>query len=329
MADLTTYDPLFLAAFTNADGTGELAGSGYARVSVTNDTSTWSIDGGTGARTSIIPLDFPVATGAWSLVQSVGFYDLSTGGTLLAYVAVEPTSVATGQGLTFLAGALGYTAGDPGAVTPADPALFNIPRSLYLYENRGVPNAGDVLARTLYANVNRGVWNTGDIEARSLYLDENRGVQALEVLARAVYAYEATRDGEVSPWLMKLKPTEQYRGGQVSLYGDGFGELLEAAAGATITTSSVSGGNVGGNTVDRAAAEWISTDTVADAWIRFTFGAAKTIVGIALEARVTDPTFGAPTFRFSDGGPDVVGAALGHLAVLGGSEYPVGAGRVY
>ncbi len=207
-------------------------------------------------------------------------------------------------------------------------SLTNIPRSLYLYENIGVQPLS-VPARTLYLYANRGVEDQV-VEARSLYLYANRGIEALAVLARSLYAYEQLRDGEVSPWLMAISPTEQYRGGQVDLYGDGLGELLEAAAGATITTSSVSGGNVGGKAVDRTAAEWISTDTTTDAWIRFTFAAAKTLVGIALEARTAGPAWGAPVFRFSDGGADVVGAALGLLdASLSSAEYPVGGGRVY
>ena len=205
--------------------------------------------------------------------------------------------------------------------------LTNIPRSLYLYENMGVePQV--VEARSLYLYENKGV-EIVPVTARSLYLYENRGIEALTVLARSLYAYEATRDGEVFPWLMKIDPAEQYRGGTVDLYGDGLGELLEAAAGATITTSSVSGADVGGNTVDRATSAWVCTDVGTDAWIRFTFGAPKVIVGIALEARTSGPAWGAPVFRF-DAGADVVGASLGLLdASLSSAEYPVGAGRVY
>lgn len=218
----------------------------------------------------------------------------------------------------------------PAAGVGAGVAVFglnNIPRSLYLYENRGVePQA--ISARSLYAYANRGV-EIHPVEARSLYLYENRQIEHLDVLARSLYAYEATRDGEVFPWLMKISPTEQYRGGQVDLYGDGFGEVLEAAASAAITTSTVSGGGIGENAVDRTVSEWISTDTTTDAWIRFTFGASKVITAVALEARTAGPTWGAPVFRFSDGGADVVGASLGLLdASLSTAEYPVGGGRV-
>ena len=206
--------------------------------------------------------------------------------------------------------------------------LTNLVRSLYLYENVGI-EALTVAARSLYAYENRGI-QALSIAARSLYAYENRGIEALTPLARGLYLYESTRDGEPFPWLMKIDPTEQHRGGQVNLWGDGLGELVEVAAGATITTSSVSGADVGGNTVDRAASAWVCTDVGTDAWVRFAFGAPKTIVGLALEARTSGPAWGAPVFRFSDGGADVVGASLGLLdASLSSAEYPVGAGRVY
>ena len=209
----------------------------------------------------------------------------------------------------------------------SDRSLTNIPRSLYLYENRGV-EPQTVEARALYLYENQGV-EIVPVEARSLYLYENRQIEALAALARALYLYEATRDGEVFPWLMKIDPTEQYRGGTVDLYGDGLGELVEAAAGATITTSSVSGADVGGNAVDRAAPEWISTSGTG-AWIRFTFGAPKVIVSVALEDILGAEAWGVPEFRFSDGGAVVTGgsAVPKPTAADRSTEYPVGTVRV-
>jgi hypothetical protein len=205
-------------------------------------------------------------------------------------------------------------------------ALNNIPRSLYLYENIGVePQA--IAARSLYLYENVGV-QIVPIAARSLYLYENVGIGILAVLARSLYLYEATRDGEVFPWLMKLDPTEQYAGGQVSLFGDGFGELLEAGEGATITASTTSGGNLPAYTVDRVAAEWVSTE--ASPWIRYTFGAAKSIVGLAIEDRESATnSWGVPLFRFSDLGADVNGgtAVPKASAAMSTAEYPVGGVR--
>jgi hypothetical protein len=196
-------------------------------------------------------------------------------------------------------------------------------RSLYLYENVGI-NALSVTARSLYLYENMGIWAIS-ILARSLYAYENVGIQSLLMLARALYLYEATRDGEVFPWLMKIDPVEQYAGGQVDLFGDGFGELLEAAAGATITVDSTNGSNVAGNAVDRAASTVWASNGGSGAWIRFTFGSAKKIVAIALEG--SGATWGVPEFRFSDGGANVTGATAVPAGVAVGTEYPVGTSR--
>lgn len=207
-----------------------------------------------------------------------------------------------------------------GVAKIVDRAVRGIPRSLYLYENIGA--APSLVDRALYLYENVGV--TTELVARALYLYENVGAPPVAVAARALYLYEATRDGEAFPWLMRINPTEQYPGGTVSLYGDGFGELLEAAAGATITTDSVSGANVGGNVVDRAIGSWLSTGGAA-AWIRFTFGAPKTIVAIALEAAAAG--WGTPVFKFSDGGGDVTGGSVVPAGTSILSEYPVGTKR--
>lgn len=199
-------------------------------------------------------------------------------------------------------------------------------RSLYLYVNNGI-QALTVSARSLYLVENLGIWAIS-VLARSLYLYANVGIEALAVLARSLYLFESTRDGEVFPWLMLIDPTEQYAGGQVDLYWDGFGELLEAAAGATITASTTSGANLPANTVDRLAPEWVSTE--AAPWIRYTFGAAKTIVGIAIEDRKDGGnSWGVPLFRFSDAGADVNGgtAVPKAAAATTTDEYPVGAVR--
>ena len=115
------------------------------------------------------------------------------------------------------------------------------------------------------------------------------------------------------PWLNHLSPAEQYEGGQVDLYGDGFGGFLEAAAGATITVDSVNGGYVAANAVDRSTGSWVSNANRANAWIRFTFGATKRIVGVALEGAGNG--WGVPRFLFS------AGAEIGGgVAVPGGVE---------
>lgn len=213
-----------------------------------------------------------------------------------------------------------------GEAAISDRAMLGIPRSLYLYENRGVQPLS-ISARSLYVYENIGVRNHLDpIPARSLYLYENREYVST-LLARSLYLYEATRDGEVFPYLSHISPVEQYEGGQVDLYGDGFGQYLEARASATITVSSTSGGSVADNVRDGTAAEWKSTSG-ASAWIRFTWGAAKRIVAVVLEGGLADP-WGAPQFRFDDassqnGSPEIGLASASYRS----TEYPLGAQRL-
>jgi hypothetical protein len=101
-----------------------------------------------------------------------------------------------------------------------------IPRFLYLYENVAV-EALTVQSRELYAVENRGVEALAVAE-RPLYLYENLGIEVLSVLMRAVYGYEALANGELFPWLWKLRPVAQYRLGQVDVWGDGLGDTPSA-----------------------------------------------------------------------------------------------------
>lgn len=220
------------------------------------------------------------------------------------------------------------TAAEGVGETVLDRTMSNIPRSLYLYVNVGVEVLA-VAARSLYLYVNNGI-QVLVVLARSLYLYENVAIETLAVLARMLYLDETLRDGEVFPWLMKIDPDEQFRGGQVDLFGDGFGEIIERAAdvGNVITTSSVSGGFVGGNAVDRTGAEWVSTSGAA-AWIRVTFPVARTIVGVALtDIAAAGIIWGVPELRFSDGGPNIDGVTVAPKPNASG-EIPVGGSRTY
>lgn len=205
-------------------------------------------------------------------------------------------------------------------------SLTNVPRSLYVYENVGVEPLS-VAARSLYTYENRGI-EALTIAARSLYAYENREIQALTPLARGLYLYEAARDGEPFPWLMKIDPAEQVRGGQVDLWGDGLGEVIERAADVsnTITASSTSAGNIPANAVDRNTSEWIGTSGAAS-WLRIAFPSPRVVVGIGLED-IAAGGWGVPEFRFSDGGANIVGA-VAPSARQSTAEYPVGATRIY
>ncbi|MDA8201349.1 MAG: hypothetical protein M0Z49_01030 [Chloroflexi bacterium] len=258
-----------------------------------------------------------------ALVTSAGVNGF--GGVLASW---SPTTPANGRwywrarSTAAVGGAVGVTGRYASTFSFTEAGGAGIPRSLYLYENKGF-QATTILARSLYLYENRGL-QAISVVSRALYLYVNKGIQALTVLARALYLYEAKRDGEVFPWLMKIDPVEQYAGGQVDLYGDGFGELVEVAAGATISVDSANASYIAANAVDRSTGSWVSNGG-AGAWIRFTFGAAKKIVAIALESAGNG--WGVPLFGFSDGGADVNGG----VAVPGGvsaiAEYPVGTTR--
>lgn len=214
-----------------------------------------------------------------------------------------------------------------GDVRLSDVAMRGLPRSLYLLENRGLQDLGRVAARSVYLYENKGLQAISVLN-RSLYVYENRALQDLAILARALYLYEATRDTEVFPWLLRLSPTEQVRGGQVDLYGDGLGSEVDVAAGSTATASSTSGANVPGQAVDRTTSEWQSTSGTA-AWLRLTFATAQVVVAIALEDGTSGNTWGVPLFRFSDAGADVNGGTAAPVpsAITSSAEYPVGAAR--
>lgn len=130
--------------------------------------------------------------------------------------------------------------------TPADVAS----RSLYLYENLGIgpgdgtiPAPEDVDSRTLYLYVSEGIYGhpsggetlgPDDVNARTLYLYYALGVdQGPEDRSAAhLYLYGAYDNTAIFPWLMHRLPSEQFPGGEVEVYGDGFGATAAAEGGA-------------------------------------------------------------------------------------------------
>lgn len=124
-------------------------------------------------------------------------------------------------------------------------------RSLYLYESYAASAVAghtmaveDVAARALYAYYSASAygWPSGgepldgdDVLARALYLYVSivHDRTTDDVPRRALYLYEAYTNDEIFPWIERISPTEQYRGGQVEIYGDGFG-ATQGAEGATI-----------------------------------------------------------------------------------------------
>lgn len=227
-----------------------------------------------------------------------------------------------------LGGAVGFTSRYSPVRAMTIEGGAGIPRSLYLYVAKifqtEIPAVGDN-ARSLYLYVNKSVRNYLDKPyARSLYLYVNK-VFINEVEARSLALYANVVDGEVFPYLNHLRPEEQYVGGQVELFGDGFGQYLDATQLPTsLTVSSVNGGQIADFVRDGTAAQWESTSGAA-AWIRFTFSATKRIYGIVLEGPINGTSWGIPRFRFSDASQEDGTVTVPNGATLYRStEHPVG-----
>lgn len=99
------------------------------------------------------------------------------------------------------------------------------------------PTPADVAARTLYLYENLGATSEAghfqapqDVDARTLYLYVNisHDRDPSDAAGRGLYVYEAYTNDEIFPWIERIRPTEQYRGGQVEIYGDGFGATAAA-----------------------------------------------------------------------------------------------------
>jgi len=130
----------------------------------------------------------------------------------------------------------------------------------------------------------------------------------------------------VFPYLNHIVPEEQYELGQVDLYGDGFGQHLDATPSATLSSSTISGGAVADNIRDGTQAEWLST-AGASSWVRFTWGAGKRIVAISLEGSRNGSSWGIPQFRFDDASTQNGSPTVPAAPVDGSTETPVGPWR--
>ena len=98
----TMPNSLWLALFTtspNASGTGGVevstSGTGYSRIELPRSAATWSGPTGTNQEyNNTNELVFPVPTGNWGTVVSLGIYDAQTNGNLVFY-----STIATAKGI--------------------------------------------------------------------------------------------------------------------------------------------------------------------------------------------------------------------------------------
>ena len=90
----------------------EPSGSGYARVEIDNDFTTWNTASGREV-TNAIEIAFPESTASWGTITYIGFYDALTGGNLLYYNSVSSRVVYDATTVSF----------------PADSITVSIPSS--------------------------------------------------------------------------------------------------------------------------------------------------------------------------------------------------------
>ena len=104
------YIGLFTAAPNDAGGGTEVVGNAYARVQVTNSSSTWSRSGSTISNGVAITFAAP-SPGTWGTVTHYGIFDASTSGNLIFWSALSSaTTTSVGVALSFSGGTLTTTA---------------------------------------------------------------------------------------------------------------------------------------------------------------------------------------------------------------------------
>lgn len=70
------------AASTTGSSISEPSGGGYARVSITNDSTMWPVTT-IGSKSNAVAITFPLASANWGTVQSFYLVDASSGGNIL------------------------------------------------------------------------------------------------------------------------------------------------------------------------------------------------------------------------------------------------------
>lgn len=77
----TWYVALFTAAPTDSGGGTEVAGNGYARAPVPNNTTSFGAATLSGKTTSVA-ITWPLPTANWGTVVAIGFFDAASGGNM-------------------------------------------------------------------------------------------------------------------------------------------------------------------------------------------------------------------------------------------------------
>jgi len=105
----TVYVSLHSADPTDAGNGAELSGNGYARKSVTNNTTNWP-NASSGSKSNGTAITFATATGNWTAATHFGIWDASSAGNLLYFGALTASkTVQNGDTASFAVGALTIT----------------------------------------------------------------------------------------------------------------------------------------------------------------------------------------------------------------------------
>ena len=103
------YVALFTAAPSDSGGGTEVSGNAYARVEVTNNSSSWTRTNSTVVNDNAITFPTPTPSG-WGTVTHVALYDAASSGNLICWAALTSNLVtAAGTAPNFPSGDLTFT----------------------------------------------------------------------------------------------------------------------------------------------------------------------------------------------------------------------------
>lgn len=102
---LSTADPT-----DDASGLAEPSGNGYARLSITNNTTNWPAASG-GSKSNGADFTFATPSGSWGTITHFAIFDASSGGNMLDYGALTASKAidASSAPVRFVTGALTIT----------------------------------------------------------------------------------------------------------------------------------------------------------------------------------------------------------------------------
>jgi hypothetical protein len=105
-----THIALFTAGPDDSGGGTEVSGSGYARVNLANNTTSWPTTS-TGTKANGTNIVFPTAAGSWGTITHFGIFSAASGGNLLFHGSLGTAkSVGSGDAPSFPIGSLTITA---------------------------------------------------------------------------------------------------------------------------------------------------------------------------------------------------------------------------